>query len=154
MRTLRYDLPFCSSATLMTQLSRKQHAANWRGVFVDYICRYMDSVLKKIIQKFVLISIGLTSPHSCWFNKLTLFILETVFLSRPIWKLFYCKSFSPSTSITVLVMPCTLEKRHRCILVSSSTYLVRNYQKSRGGQLGYWGLENCYWKNTWKTLEG
>lgn len=79
MRTLRYDLPFCSSATLMTQLSRKQHAANWRGVFVDYICRYMDSVLKKIIKKFVLISIGLTSPHSCWFNKLTLFILETMF---------------------------------------------------------------------------
>lgn len=29
-------------------------------------------------KKFVLISTGLTSPHSCWFNKLTIF--ETIFV--------------------------------------------------------------------------
>lgn len=120
-----------------------------RNICVLHLCIRIQFWKKKIkilisLCSFILfIVVGLTG------------LFLSLRLKRLEWKLFsLCKSFSSSILITILVMPCTLEKKYRCVLVSNSIYFVRNYHKSRRRQLGYWGLENISFEEHLKNTGG
>lgn len=81
-------------------------------IAVEYLCIKCVYGFSFGGKKYFNFSVVFYLLYSCWFNRL-IFILETI-LNKTRMKTFL-SAFSSGISITVLVMPCALEKKYRWV---------------------------------------